>query len=110
MATNTNEPRPTDGDRRRARDRGQAARRKPPRPGFHKEAATLWLLTVTLGLGLGAAARFAQRADQARTAAAGAPPPGSTRFQANSSLPYQNQRVAVLPQRSFSGRATSRMS
>jgi len=110
MATNTNESRAIDGDRQRARDRGQPARRNPPRPGFHKERATLWLLTVTLGLGLGAAVRFVQRADQARTAAAGAPSSASTRFQANTSVPYQNQRVAVLPQRSFIGRATSRMS
>lgn len=106
MPTKTNDPRPTAGGRRGA---PEPARRRPPRPGFHKEHATLWLLTVTLGLGLGAAARFAQRADQANTAA-GAAPGGVTRSQFGTSIPYQNQRVVVLPQRGFSGRATSRMS
>lgn len=104
-----NDPRPTDGERRGPRT-ASAERPRPARQGFDKERATLLLLTVTLGLGVGAAARFLQRADQSRTTASGSPPGGLARAQTNSGVPFQNQRVVVLPQRSFIGRATSRMS
>lgn len=112
MATNTNDPR--GGERRRPQHAGgtSAGRARPaPRKGFQKERATLWLLTLTLGLGLGTALRFVQRADQARAAGAAAPVAGGQAV-SNASVPYQNQRVAVLPQPGYGyrARATSRMS
>lgn len=92
--------------------RGAVNARKRPtaRGGFHKERATLWLLTVTLGLGLGAAARFVQRADRAQAARAGASGVGSTQAQANASVPFQSQSVTMLPQQTYRPRATTRMS
>jgi len=74
----------------------------------------LWLLTVTLGLGLGTAARFVQRGDAAAAAnavaAANATTASVQTVQATSNLPYQPQRVMVLPQPSYRARATTRMS
>ncbi|HKI57315.1 MAG TPA: hypothetical protein VKB31_09210 [Trueperaceae bacterium] len=109
MPTDTNDPRRP--DRARHPEAGPASRpvnRPASRKGFQKDRATLLLLTLTLGLGLGTAARFVQRSDQARTATV--PTAGTTQAQSSASGPYQNQRVVVLPQRSYAARATSRMS
>lgn len=95
-------------DRRPESERDRNARH-PRRQGFHKERATLWLLTVTLGLGLGTATRLLLRADQALPAQAGRVPPQSAPSQ-DGGVPFQNQRVVVLPQRSYGARATTRMS
>lgn len=88
-----------------------ADKRVPSRKGFQKERATLWLLSIALGLGLGTAGRFLHRADQARASVANAAPAvGTSQAQAFSAVPYQNQRVTVLPRPSYQPRATSRMS
>ncbi|MEJ2667194.1 MAG: hypothetical protein P8Z81_08880 [Deinococcales bacterium] len=88
-----------------------ADKRPTARKGFQKERATLWLLSIALGLGLGTAGRFLHRADQARASAASvAPLAGGSQAQTSSSVPYQNQRVTVLPQPSYRPLATSRMS
>ena len=84
------------------------------KPVFDKEHATLWLLTVTLGLGVGAAFRFVERSQAAA-------PSGQLVAQQSSQLPgygsaqsatnpYLNQRVAVLPQRTYGARGRTRMS
>lgn len=108
MPTNTNDARDA-----RAEGRSPRARTSPghrPRKRFQKDRATLWLLTVALGLGLGAAARFVQRADHARATAASAPAVDAAQARRYAPTPYQSQRVAVLPGRSYPSRATSRMS
>ncbi len=117
MASNTNRtPRPGGGEAA-GRD-GRAAPPRPPRPRknvFDKEHATLWLLTLSLGLGVGAVIRVAQT----NTATAAAAPSNSLTTQqaqlpgygATGSSAYNtNQRVTVLPQRSFRARGTTRMS
>lgn len=106
MPNDTKDPRAATG----RRNPGSAHKRPAPRSGFNKDRATLWLLTLTLGLGMGAGVRFLQRADQAQAASASAPRFSATQPQANAGTPFQNQRVTVLPQRSFRPRATSRMS
>lgn len=87
---------------------GRTAHRRQRTP-FQKDHATLWLLTVALGLGLGAGVRFVERAVQARTAAV-TPSFAATQAQRSTASPYQSQRVAVLPGQVYSPRATSRMS
>jgi len=103
-------------------DAGSAARdgtaRRPPRtrkPVFDKEHATLWLLTLSLGLGLGAVVRVvgsgnptAAGVPTSQLAVQRAQAPGYGT--AGSSAPNSNQRVLVLPQRSYRARGTTRMS
>lgn len=99
----------SEGDPRR---RPPAADKRPgTRRGFQKEKATLWLLSIALGLGLGTAGRFLHRADQTRASVASAASAvGTSQAQASSGIPYQNERVTVLPQPSYRPLATSRMS
>ena len=117
MATNTNRAsRPGAGEA--AGRGGRAAPLRPPRPRksvFDKEHATLWLLTLSLGLGGGAVIRVAQT--NSATAAAAPSTPLATQqaqlpgYGATGSSTYNtNQRVMVLPQRSFQARGTTRMS
>jgi hypothetical protein len=123
MATNTNNaPRQRDGEgpatvgshARVARPEPRPSRkRKPP---FDKERATLWLLTLSLGLGFGAVLRVVESGNPTaaaasnsqlavqRTQVAGYGTAGTI------AAPTQNQGVMVLPQRTFSARATTRMS
>jgi len=75
----------------------------------------LWLLTLSLGLGGGAVIRVAQT--NSATAAAAPSTPLATQqaqlpgYGATGSSTYNtNQRVMVLPQRSFQARGTTRMS
>lgn len=118
MATNTNsKQRPRDaGDAAGAPPHG-AGRRSPRarKPAFDKEHATLWLLTLSLGLGLGALVRVAASgnptavsapANQLAVQRTQAPAYGT----AGSSTVNSNQRVLVLPQRSYRARGTTRMS
>jgi hypothetical protein len=100
--------------RPRERPAGGSTSKRSRRPVFDKEHATLWLLTLSLGLGLGAVVRLVERpnptsatAQVGQFAAQQAPSPG---YGSAGSVPYQNQRVTVLPQRSFSARGTTRMS
>jgi hypothetical protein len=117
MATSTNRtPRP-DGGEVGGRD-GRTAPPRSPRPRknvFDKEHATLWLLTLSLGLGAGAVIRVAQT--NTATAAAAPLAPLATQqaqlpgYGATGSSTYNtNQRVMVLPQRTFQARGTTRMS
>lgn len=95
------------------RTEGQRATRRR-KPKFDKEHATLWLLTLSLGFGVGAVIRLAEGSNQTAATA----PPGQLAVQqapapaygSPGSVPYQNQRVTVLPQRGFTARATTRMS
>jgi len=117
MATNTNRT-PRTGGGEAAGTAGRAAAQRPPRTRksvFDKEHATLWLLTLSLGLGLGAVVRVAET-NTATAAAAPSNPLAAQQAQvpgygaAGSSTYNTNQRVTVLPQRSFRARATTRMS
>lgn len=97
------------------RARTSRAARPRPRPRFDKEHATLWILTVVLGLGLGAVVRIVQRGgpvgaavQASRGGAVGTPAPGTGSVGAPLSSP--NQRVLVLPQRGYSARGATRMS
>lgn len=88
------------------------ARRKPV---FDKEHATLWLLTLSLGLGVGAVFRIAERSGTATAPGsqlavqqpAQLPGFGSAQSATGTAV---NQRVAVLPQRVYGARGTTRMS
>lgn len=96
---------------RPAAERPTTRRRKP---AFSKEHATLWLLTLSLGLGVGAVVRLVEGSNQ--TAAAGrvaqlaAQQAPSPTYASPGTVPYQSQRVTLLPQRSFGARGTTRMS
>ena len=119
MATNTNS---TESQRsngaRNANATQHGAGRRPTRarkPVFDKEHATLWLLTVSLGLGLGAVVRFVETGNPSAASA----PTNQLAVQrtqvpgygnAGSSTVNSNQRVLVLPQRSFRARGATRMS
>jgi hypothetical protein len=107
------ERRPVEGAAPRSAKVGQrpTTRRKPV---FDKEHATLWLLTVTLGLGVGAVFRFVERSQAAAPSrqlaveqSSQLPAYGSAQ---NATNPYLNQRVTVLPQRTYSARGRTRMS
>lgn len=123
MATNTNnDPRQCAGEGPAAAGYGARVARPEPRPPrkrkppFDKERATLWLLTLSLGLGFGAVLRVVESGNPTaaaastsqlavqRTQVAGYGAAGTN------AAPAQNQRVMVLPQRTFSARATTRMS
>ncbi len=84
------------------------------KPVFDKEHATLWLLTLSLGLGVGAVVRLVEGSNQTpATAPAGqltVQPAPAPAYGSSGSVPYQNQRVTVLPQRGFTSRGTTRMS
>lgn len=87
-------------------------RRRAPKATFNKEYATLWLLTLTLGLGLGAVVRVAQRSQQA--SATGQASQLTTQSSVTPTYGtaggYSSQRVMVFPQQSFGARGTTRMS
>ena len=91
------------------------ARRRPRRSVFDKDQATLLLLTVTLGLGLGAVIRIVQRSDQAsasasqRTALQQTVPQTGTIY-GGTSYGTTSQPAYVLPQRTYGARGTTRMS
>lgn len=111
MATDTDTSSSTRGPTR-SNAAGRRRRSGPPRrPVFDKDQATLFLLTVTLGLGLGAVVRVVQRAQQAPTSAATqltAQRSPTTGYGSYGSA--GNQRAYVLPQRTFGARGTTRMS
>jgi hypothetical protein len=84
-------------------------------PAFDKGQATLWLLTLALGLGFGASVRVlkgAQAAPRAATTLAGAATPTArSAFGAASPRPDASVgRVVLLPQRTYRSRARTRAS
>ena len=100
---------------RRPQAAGKASRQRTQRkPAFDKEHATLWLLTVTLGLGAGALFRFVERSHTtpptSQLAVQQSYPPAGYGSGQSASNPYLNQRVTVLPQRTYGARGTTRMS
>lgn len=105
MATTRNDAQgsPRTGDAEPARRRPT-----PARKGFDKDRATLWLLTVTLGLGLGTATRFIHRGEV--TAGGGTASASQQQVRSGPSPAFQSQRVLILPQQSYRARATTRMS
>lgn len=111
MPTNTNDPRRRPPARPATQAPGSEPGRRPARrPTFGKDGATLWLLTIALGLGIGAAARFVQRAEPSQASGTGVATLGGATAQSSQPLPFESQRVAVLPQQSYRSRAVTRMS
>lgn len=96
-----------------ARVQRRAVRGDRKKPAFNKDHATLWLLTLSLGFGVGAVLRIVQTSTVRASASsqlavqrAQLPSQGSS----NAAASFPGQRVTVLPQRTFRAYGTTRMS
>lgn len=96
---------PAAGGRRRTAGRSR-------KPVFDKDHATLWLLTLSLGFGIGAVLRVAQTSGANATGSQLAVQRAQLPSQSGSSAAatFPSRGVTVLPQRTYRTYGTTRMS